>query len=164
MMKRTVAILGVKGKSCSGLAMSAVQQDFRLLFISPGEEEALDLKKDLQQVTGSAEVEFISCEREGCWEADVIVLVNPSESDPVLIERIKQVSTQKPVVIISPEKPKSSELVSFNFQDLLPNSQVVELQLNDEYFSIFGKYDKVNQSLRAFLLSAGYYEKKEQWK
>ncbi|WP_324719618.1 hypothetical protein [Salinimicrobium sp. HB62] len=161
MGKRTVAIIGETGKFCPGLAKAAVQQDLRLLFIS---RQNPTLAQELKELSTAAEVEFLSCEKEGCWEADAIAFIRPDEIQPELLERIRKVATQKPVLVISSleENEKSGE--KFCFQELLPHSQVVELKLAEAEFGIFGRKAKVNETVRDFFEAAGYKENKELWK
>ncbi len=101
MRKKTVAIIGESKEFCPALAIAAVQQDLRLLFISRDETKKSILKTRLRDLDVSAEIEFTTCEKDGCWEADAIAFIQPGEIEPKLLDRIKQVSTQKIVLVIS---------------------------------------------------------------
>lgn len=158
MVKKTIAIIGDIGKFCPALAKAAVQQDFRLLFISRNEEVFLDVKAQLGQLLNATEVEFSSCEKEGCWEADMIVLTRPQEIEPLLLDKIQQVSTQKIVVVVSHQPVEASEYEKLSFQELLPHSRVVELEIEGTEFRIFGRNTEANLNVQEFFEAAGYQQ------
>jgi predicted dinucleotide-binding enzyme len=159
MVKKTIAIIGDTGKFCPALTKAAVQQDLRLLFISHNEEVVSKVKAQLEELKKPTEVEFISCEKEGCWEAEIIAFTRPEEIEPVLFERIRQVSTQKTVVVISHRPVKTSEHEKFCFQELLPHSRLVELEIKGSEFRIFGRNSEANQYVQEFFEAAGYQQK-----
>lgn len=161
MGKRTVAIIGGTGKFCPGLAKAAVQQDLRLLFIS---RQNSTFEQELKKLSIAAEVEFLTCEKEGCWEADAIAFTRPDEIEPALLTRIEKVATQKPVLVIGSLEENKELCKKVCFQDLLPHSQVVELKLAAAEFGIFGRKTKVNEMVRDFFKAAGYQENNELWK
>lgn len=158
MGKKTVAVIGETGEFCPALAKAAVQQDLRLLFISRDNEKVSALKKQLGHLQRTAEVEFITCEREGCWEADVIAFTDTVVIDPGLLKRIRQVATQKLVLVISHEPVEPSKL---NYRALLPHSKVVELRLKDEEFVLLGTNGEANAVVGRFFEAAGYNTKME---
>jgi hypothetical protein len=157
MGKKTVAIIGESGEFCPALARAAVQQDMRLLFISRDEASKSLLQHRLGELGKSAEVEFTTCEKDGCWEADAIAFINPGEIKTELLERIKQVSTQKIVLVISGFGKLEDEKLCF--QDLLPNSRVVELEIKDSDFHIFGRNKEAKETVQKFFEAAGYHQK-----
>lgn len=159
MGKRTVAIIGETGEFCPGLARAAVQQDLRLLFISRHDSPNVVLKQVLGELSPAAEVEFLTCEKEGCWEADAIAFTRPGEIEPALLERIKQVSTQKLVLVISSTSQDQKLGETVCFAELLPHSLVVEVKIKESEFSIFGRNSKANQNVRDFFKFAGYTDK-----
>ena len=156
MRKKTIAIIGETGKFCPALAKAAVQQDLRLLFISRDEKKISALREQLGELPNTAEVEFITCEKEGCWEADVIAFTRPGKIEAELLDRIKQVSTQKIVLVISHEPVEPSQL---NYRALLPHSKVVELRLKDEEFVLLGTNGEANALVGQFFEAAGYKSK-----
>ncbi|WP_029034760.1 hypothetical protein [Salinimicrobium terrae] len=156
MGKKTVAIIGDTGEFCPALTKAAVQQDFRLLFISRDEQRYSALKEQLGIPEQTAEIEFITCEKEGCWEADVIAFTDTMVVDPGLLKRIKQVATQKIVLVISHEPV---EPLNLNFRELLPHSKVVDLRLKDKEFVTLGRNEEANKTVRNFFVAAGYHQK-----
>lgn len=160
MGKKTVAIIGETEEFCPALAKAAVQQDLRLLFISRDEKKISALKEQLGQLHRTAEVEFTTCEKEGCWEADVITFTDTVEIDPGLFKRIRQVATQKLVLVISHEPVETSKL---NYRELLPHSKVVELRLKDEEFVLLGTNKEANALVGQFFEAVGYKSKIENY-
>lgn len=159
MGKNTVAIIGDTGEFCPALVKAVMQQELRLLFISGDEVRISRLKEELQQLPQKAEVEFINCEKEGCWEADIIAFTRPTDIQPLLLNRIKQVSTQKVVLVISHSFTEDLSGTNLHFQDLLPHSKVVEVELEEKNFRIFGKYEEANSQVRNFFNFAAYQQK-----
>lgn len=156
MGKQTLAIIGETGEFCPALTKAAMQQDLRLLFITRDETNILALKRHLEGIKNPAEVDFLSCEKDGCWEADVIAFTDTMVIDPGVLNRIKHVSTQKIVLVISHEPVEPSKL---NFRELLPHSKVVELRLKNEEFVMLGKNEEANAVVREFFEAAGYHQK-----
>lgn len=155
MGKKTIAILGDTGRFSPGLMEALMMHDLRLLFISEDETKKSVLKQQFDALPGVTEVEFISCEREGCWEADIIA-ISPGESfSTELIQKIREVATQKIVLVISDEHKTShpSELVT-----LLPNSKVIEIQFNNtaKVFSTKGNDLVPLTDINTIFENAGY--------
>lgn len=156
MVKKTVAIIGETAPG-SALLETMIQQDLRLLIISREPEYIELVKQELEQLSEPAEVEFLTCEKEGCWEADLIAFTRPAAIEPSQLNRIKQVSTQKVVLIISEDKAAEKEK-QLCFQELLPHSKVVELEIKERKFRIFGRNEKANALVSRFFTIAGYKE------
>lgn len=159
MVKKTIAILGDTGRFPSGLMEVLMRQDLRLLFISENETKNNELKEQLRQRNTAAEIEFTSCERNGCWEADIIALTLGESISPELVQKIKEVSTQKTVLVIGEENK------TFDPPDLgklLPNSKVIEIQLNSpqKEFVVTGKDEDALAGVKAIFENAGYKFKK----
>ena len=159
MVKKTVAIIGDIEGFCPALVKVIMQQELRLIFITGNESRISNIRQELQQLPKGAEVEFHNCEKEGCWEADIIAFTRPAEIEPLLLNRIRQVSTQKIVLVVSHSLTEDRTEGKLCFQDLLPHSKVVELELEDKNFSIFGRNEKANSLVRNFFEVSGYHQK-----
>lgn len=155
MVKKTIAILGDTGRLSSGLMEVLMMQDLRLLFISENDSKNIELKEQLEQVNTTAEVEFTSCERDGCWEADIITLTPMESIATGLIQKIREVATQKIVLKIS-EENKTSEKA--DLAGLLPHSKVIEIQFKSaqKEFTMTGKDDDALFQVRSIFEKAGY--------
>lgn len=158
-MKKTMAILGDPGEFPPILMEILVMQDLRLLFVSEDEAKNEMIRKQLEPLKTAAEIEFISCEREGCWEADIITVTRPENISSALVEKIKEVATQKIVLVVSEERdqPDKPEL-----NKLLPYSKVVEIVFDPrkKEFSVSGKDAKAKADVKNIFESAGYKQNK----
>lgn len=127
MVTKTMAILADTGEFPPALIEVLAMQDLRLLFISENEAKKQKLIEELKHLKTAAEVDFTSCEREGCWEADMIVLYKPDIASSSLIQKIKEVATQKIVLVIS---KANKQFDKPDLRKMLPNSKLVEIDFN----------------------------------
>ena len=153
-MKKTTAIIGDKGDIISALAEVLLNQDLRLLFVCENEAKKLEIKRQLKDLNVTGEVEFLSCERDGCWEADMIVLTNPDTSSTSLVEKIKEVATQKIVMVVSDAGIKEKP----DLQELLPCSKVVEIRLdiNGKEVSLYSNNAEAIVEVQKFFEASSY--------
>ena len=154
-MKKTIAILGDSGEFSSELYEVLMKQDLRLLFVSEDEAKYERLKEQLNPSNAVAEIEFHMCQREGCWEADIIVLNYSEVISSALTEKIKEVATQKIVLKISEDDKKFEKP---ELEKLLPLSKVVTINF-DHYkkeFSVFGKDSEAKAEVLKILLNLDY--------
>lgn len=154
-MKKTIAILGEAGKLSPGLMEVLTMQDLRLLFISENDSKNTELKEQLEGVPTAAEVEFTSCERDGCWEADIIAITPHESNSKELIQKIREVATQKIVLEISEENNISE---TTDLSGLLPFSKVIEIQFHtaQKEFTLAGKDEDALNQIRSVFENAGY--------
>lgn len=152
MVERTIAILGDTGEFPQALIEAFAKQNLRLLFVSENEEKNLALQQHLENTKVLAEVEYLSCEREGCWEADIIAFSQPDSISPALVAKIKEVATQKIVLVVTGEKN------STNFDALFPYSKVVEVFVTGtgKEISICGKDKTANAEVQELIDSTNY--------
>lgn len=126
MLTKTIAILTKQEDSPLELLKVLAGQKLQLLVVSSNQERNLRLIKQFEQLDSEAELDFISCEKEGCWEADVIILYQVAEFPSAIIERIREVATQKTVLVVSQGHAQSEGL---DFKELLPHSRVIAVAL-----------------------------------
>jgi predicted dinucleotide-binding enzyme len=127
MVQQTIAIAGAERRSGSVLAQKlAALNQYHLLILSEDEDQLKDLPPALQQAPGSG-VEQVNCLKDGCWEADIIILDIPFASSNEVAEKIKEVSTQKIVLVLSGMEGENITNVSADneWQNLLPNARLV---------------------------------------
>lgn len=122
--QETITMVGIPKDISRILVHSLVQTPYRLLLIATDADQFI--QQLLLQVPQTA-VETIDCVREGCWEADIIILADTSLIDKALIEKIKEVSIQKIVVYISEHRVDRPPdfIESKDLQILLPYSKIV---------------------------------------
>lgn len=155
MVKKTIAILGNSGKFPLEWMEVLMKQDLRLLFISEDEAKNVEVKNHLDKLNSVAEVEFSSCEREVCWEADIIAITHSNNISTDLIQRIKEVATQKIVLVISEINDLSEH---HDLVELLPNSKVIEtkLDLSAKEFSLTGNNIEAMAGIKSIFEKAGF--------
>lgn len=127
-VKETIAIVGIDNKVCADL-IKKLAQHYRLLLVSTEGNNSSALSKQIVDPIPDAAIEIIECAKDGCWEADIILLIGTTNLEKGLINRIKEVATQKIVVGISVGRHQSSPPVSEvnTLQLLLPYSKVVQM-------------------------------------
>ena len=154
-MRKTMTILGDTGKLFPDMTEILLKKDLRLLFVSEDEVENLELRSRLEQAGAVAEVEFTSCERDGCWEADIIAITQPEKASSALLKRIKEVATQKIVLAIYEDRKNFDKAT---LQQLLPHSKIVLLQMDSQKkkFSVSGNYPEAKDGVKELLSGAGY--------
>ncbi|MDP4131681.1 MAG: NAD(P)-binding domain-containing protein [Bacteroidota bacterium] len=123
MAKQTIALVGAEGKTGSALALGLVRLNlYRLLLLSEDESRLQKLSQQILLLSPEADIELISCIKDGCWEADVVIVDVPHAFIRDVADKIKEVSTQKIVFAI----PAAQE-----WEQLLPNAKVVTGILNN---------------------------------
>lgn len=137
MWTKTIAILGEQEQYPLELLKILGKQEFQLLFVSSNQETNSRLIKQFDQLETTAEVDFISCEKEGCWEADLIILYKPAKLLSTIIERIREVAIQKTILVISESSTQKNDL---NLKDLLPHSRVIDVELAELQNGLLNTY------------------------
>ena len=137
-MKKTIAIIGGGVDIGAAIADKLSEGNYRLLLVSKAINHKSQIIQNIKQNNLNAEVEIADCAKEGCWEADIIILAIPFHELKEVIEKINEVVTQKIVLIISNENER---LFSFNkaqeLQQLLPYSKIVTALYNPYSFEPF---------------------------
>jgi predicted dinucleotide-binding enzyme len=125
-VKKTIAIIGAEAETGAAIADKLSENSYHLLLVSDEIDDKSQTVQNIKQNYLNAEVEIVDCAREGCWEADIIVLAIPYYEIKEVVEKINEVVTQKIVVIISDEKESSFSLKKTQeLQRLLPYSTIV---------------------------------------
>lgn len=154
MVRKTIAVIGTVEGEALILLEALARQKLRLLVVSGQQEANLQAKEHLEMAGGAAEIEFISCEREGCWEADMIMVAPAAELTPSLLEKIRTVATQKPVIRISEDKTQYEE----SLKDLLPHARVVELKVDPQarQICLSGQDPDASAAVKRIFENTGY--------
>ena len=132
--KKTIAIIGATGDMGSALAKALVNSNYRLLLMSRDESKLRKFSACLKEKTPAAEVAVIDCEKEACWEADIILLAVPYGAEKEVAGKIRAVATQKVIIDVSnPLNQSYDHLITETdtsaaeeLQKALPNSKVVK--------------------------------------
>jgi predicted dinucleotide-binding enzyme len=122
----TASILGGEGEQASRLANRLLEQGHRVI-------QVIRQEKKTTQEDGAYKEE--SCPFEACWEADFIVIGENVSPEPALIEKIRQVSTQKYLLVCMPatsirdwevaQDPEIEKKLMQDWEKALPHSPVV---------------------------------------
>lgn len=128
-VKETIAFIGETDEICSDLIQKLAAENYPLVLVAKEGNHFEKLSGQILNHKPDADIETIHCEREGCWEADVIVLTHAANPDPKLLEKIKEVVNQKILVYILNEKdrgPLTEEEITISKQ-ILTNTEVVQV-------------------------------------
>ncbi len=112
--KKTIAILGAKGRMGSGIAQSLVRAGYRVVLANDGEKEPTSFVDKLSSWvaklrlrTPRADVRIVPSSREASWEADIILFALPYEVQAGVADKIKDVVTGK--IVVSTTNPLNKE-------------------------------------------------------
>lgn len=160
-VKETIAFIGGNEKTCPVLLKNLAGKDLRLLFVFSEEEQMDELAKQLNLEETSAEIELVHCAKEGCWEADMIAFINPENIKAPLVERIKEVATQKIVLCISTGKEEKHDFSGTQaeiLQQLLPHSKIVRVLIDSEEMKarVSGKNTEALEVVSSIFEKPGY--------
>lgn len=152
-VKKTIAIVGATEKAGAEIANRFSCMPFRLLLISNDLKELSNLFEELSEKKPVAEIDKIDCVKEGCWEADIIILAVPVCEEKEVVQRMKEVSTQKIVVTVSEGHDPDT-----NLNKMLPYSKLVKVSGNLESKEIFisGENETVNEEIISIFNQAGF--------
>lgn len=153
-VKKTIAIVGATENRGTEFAYKLAGNDYRLLLIANDSEKLSHLSKSIAIEKPDAEVDILECVKDGCWEADVIILAVECNEEKAVAEIIKEVATQKIVVIVSDERNQPEEL-----QHILPYSRLVKVSFSSypKQMIISGNNDDANEEIAEIFNQAGYY-------
>jgi predicted dinucleotide-binding enzyme len=152
-VKKTIAIVGATEKTGREIASQFMQADYRLLLVSNNKDQLDYLSKSIKDKKPKAEIDSIDCVKDGCWEADIIILTLPFYEEKEAAEMMKEVATQKIVVSISDD-----ENINGTLQQLLPNSRLVKVSgiSNAKKIFISGDDEEANEEVSTIFKQAGY--------
>jgi len=154
MSRKTIAIVGATENKGIEFAYKLSGDDYRLLLISNDSEKLSHLSESIGVEKPNAEVDTLECVKDGCWEADVVILAVACSEEKMVAQVIKEVATQKIVVIVSEERNLPEEL-----QHILPYSKLVKVSfspyLNEVIIS--GNNEEANEEVSEIFNQAGYH-------
>jgi predicted dinucleotide-binding enzyme len=134
-VKKTIAIIGANDELSAAIAKTLRSSNYRLLLISRDKRKAARKSSSLMRKAYPAEVTVIDCEKEACWEADVILMAVPDFSEKEVADLIREVTTQKVVIsfpnLLSETYERtliSADISIEELQDVLPYAKVVKVK------------------------------------
>lgn len=100
-VEQTIAVVGPEAGAFPVVVHNLTRlKGLRLLFIPGNSEELTTLIREFGETGDGAGIEVLDCAKNGCWEADVILFIEPYNYESSLMERIRQVSVQKTVAAV----------------------------------------------------------------
>ena len=154
-MKRSLALIGTKREAPKGL-IDRLAKHFRLILVSQPEGHGID--ETIHDVRND-EITIQSCAKEGCWEADIIFLMNDGIDDLSQLNAIKEVSTQKVVVGWSDTMKGFSTSQGLTvLKQLLPHSKLLWGYIDHTKGQVFIKGDdrEALQAIQGVVGAMGY--------
>lgn len=147
-VKKIIAIVGATEKTGAEIAKKFSCMPYRLLLVSNHEEQLSQLFQEISKQNPTAEIDTIGCVKDGCWEADIIILAVPQCEEKHIAEMMKEVATQKIVVALS----------NAEVEQVLPYSKVVTVSGILEHNEIFisGDDEAVNEEIVKIFNQGGY--------
>ncbi len=133
-IKKTIAIIASTNEKVTAIVNNLSIENCRLLLISKYANQFSELSTAILSTQPNIELDVIDCMRDGCWEADIIILNISDDEQQEVAELIKEVATQK--IVISFSENGNDEL-----QDLLKYSKVIKVfnAINCQPLSFWGK-------------------------
>ncbi len=146
-VKKTIAIVGATEEAGAEIAKKFSFAPYRLLLVSNNAESLSQLFDHISKQNPIAEIDTIECVKDGCWEADIIILAVPGCQERHTAEIMKEVATQKIVVALS----------NTEVEQVLPHSKVVSiLDISANEIIISGNDATVNEEIVKIFNQAGY--------
>lgn len=151
---KTIAIVGATENPGKEIADQFAFTGYRLLLVSNDIIKLQQLTADIAGRKPKAEIEAIECVKDGCWEADIIILAVSYDKTEEVAKLMKEVATQKIVVVVS-----NGEEVETCLKKNLPYSKLVRVSgiLNSKEILISGEDDAVNEEISEIFDQAGYH-------
>ena len=154
----TIAVVGLRSDKPSVFVEKLKNQHVQLLLIPAGEREKVSLSELFDNQVTNAEIEVLDCARDGCWEADIIAFLDPVDPEESLLNRIKEVAVQKPVLSVFEETSAEAESNAEKLQEKLPNSIILKVKIDPgkETATISGTDPQSIEQISAMLKRAGF--------
>ncbi len=151
--KKTIAIVGATEDAGKAIVNWFASMPYRLLLISHKPDELNRLTEAIAKQYPAAEVEALECVKDGCWEADIIIVAVEGAEEQKVAQLMKEVATQKIVVVVTQNENECKEM-----EKLLPYSKIVKAFINLETNEIIlsGNSETVNEEISDIFIRAGY--------
>ncbi|HEY9364826.1 MAG TPA: NADP oxidoreductase [Chitinophagaceae bacterium] len=159
-VKKTIAIIDAMEKRGAEIANKLSPGDYRLLLFSNYKTRLTQLLRQLKKNSLNTDADIMDCAKDGCWEADIIILDIIPDTEKDVADKIKEVATQK--IVLSISNNEKGNLFPFKtaqqLQSLLPFSKVVAAYNNPQSGETFiaGDDDESVETVSTILKTAGY--------
>lgn len=127
-VRETIAFVGEADTTCSRLIQKLAAENYPVVLVAKEGNHFENLSGKILNLLPEADIETINCEREGCWEADIIVFNNWGNFSAGLPEKIKEVTNKKILVYFLKKEAQSASTDKLKiFQQTLPNTEWVQV-------------------------------------
>jgi len=151
-VKKTIAIVGATEKNGKEIIAKFASVPYRLLLISNEANELEKLGTDIIVKYPGSDIETLDCIKDGCWEADIIILAVQPEKMLEIASKIKEVATQKIVIEMWDDESNSKEL-----KKILPYSKLVSVSgFGSPEIIINGEDKAVNEEIKQIFISDAF--------
>ncbi len=99
--KKTIVIITSTEQKTSAVVNKFSGEDYRLLLLEKEPSQLSKVSTEIKLKYPALEFEVVDCLKDGCWEADIIVLDVSCGEQKEVADVIKEVATQKPVISFS---------------------------------------------------------------
>lgn len=156
--KKTIAVIGATGDMGCAFVKALANSDYRLLLMSRDKNKLGTVTANLKEKNPAADVDVVECEKEACWEADIVLMAVPYEAEREVAEKIREVTTQKVVIDVSnPINETYDHLITApgtsaaeELQKALPNSKVVKA-FNTIFSTDITQPNKEGREIKTFI-------------
>jgi len=150
--KKTIAIVGLTTGQDNPLLRKLALNN-RILAVSSDADKFSELSEYIQKGADEEAIELIDCAKDGCWEADIIILWNGFKQEKNELERLQVVATQKIVAFLTEEEKITSNHLLF------PHSKVVSVFIKPDVreVTVTGDDQEAVQQVINLLNSTDYY-------
>jgi hypothetical protein len=137
-VKKTIAIIGSTNEKATAIVSRLYIEDYRLLLVSKSANQFVELAKEIQCGHPEVALEIVECMKDGCWEADIIIIDVENCEEKKVAELIREVATQKIVINFSESE---NEFGVNGLQNLLKYSKVVvaHKKINSSIIFLYGE-------------------------
>lgn len=122
--KTTMAIIGAASHTGAAIAKS-MAASYHLLLMDSTEQKLIELHKAIMEDKDDAAIDTLLCCKEASWEADAIVVAVDGVQLTSVAQKIKEVTTCKPVIHFTTDGCEAGVL-----QQMLPHANVVNVWLS----------------------------------
>jgi len=131
-VKETIAFIGKADETSTGLIERLAARQYPVILVDSGNSGFGEVSLGIQDHDPTADVAVVECAREGCWEADVIILTGGFIPDPETLDRVRTVATQKTVISLSGDETDAGgpSGKTKKLKRLLPYSSVTQIVLD----------------------------------
>ncbi len=122
-VKKAIAVITSENQAAVNIINKLESGNYRILLISKDKNPFAKLAVNLKKNYPNAELIIQDCAKDGCWESDIIILAIDALEVKEVAAMIKEVATQKIVVVVDVNE-KNKENIIAEMKILLPHSKV----------------------------------------